>query len=124
MTSTTNDRASIIRTERGLTIAGTRLTLYDVMDRLKAGYPHKFIRDEFDLSDDRLQAALAYIEAHRDEVELEYEEILRMAAETRQYWEERNRDRLARIAATPRSGYEAARIKLMQRRMKRDANQK
>ena len=32
MTLASNEQASIIRTERGLTIAGTRITLYDVMD--------------------------------------------------------------------------------------------
>ena len=32
MTSEANGQAGIIRTERWLTIAGTRITLYDVMD--------------------------------------------------------------------------------------------
>ena len=32
MTSNATSKANIIRTERGLTIAGTRITLYDVMD--------------------------------------------------------------------------------------------
>lgn len=36
MTPASNRQTAIIRTERGLTIAGTRLTLYDVMDFLKA----------------------------------------------------------------------------------------
>ena len=35
MTSVSNGQPSIIRTERGLIIAGTRITLYDVMDYLK-----------------------------------------------------------------------------------------
>jgi hypothetical protein len=39
MTTTVNRRLAIIRTERGLTIAGTRITLYDVMDYLTAQYP-------------------------------------------------------------------------------------
>lgn len=36
MTLASNEQATIIRTERGLTISGTRITLYDVMDFLKA----------------------------------------------------------------------------------------
>ncbi len=32
MTPTLNGQTAIIRTERGLVIAGTRITLYDVMD--------------------------------------------------------------------------------------------
>lgn len=37
--STLDNRPAITRTERGLTIAGTRISLYDVMDFLKAQYP-------------------------------------------------------------------------------------
>jgi|GEM_PF-1588097 len=36
MTSEANGQAGIIRTERGLTIAGIRITLYDVMDLNRA----------------------------------------------------------------------------------------
>jgi hypothetical protein len=43
MTSAPNSQAAIIRTERGLTIAGTRITLYDLMDYVTAQYPPKFI---------------------------------------------------------------------------------
>ena len=45
MNSVPNEQPAIIRTERGLSIAGTRITLYDVMDYLKAQYPRKFIHD-------------------------------------------------------------------------------
>ncbi len=37
MTTALNQQAIIIRTDRGLTISGTRLTLYDVMDYLASG---------------------------------------------------------------------------------------
>lgn len=122
MTPTSNGQVSIIRTERGLTIAGTRITLYDVMDHLKAQYPPKFIRDALNLTDSQIHAALTYIEAHRTEVEAEYQEILKGAAETQQYWEERNRERFAQIAAAhPRPGYEAVRAKLQKRRELREA---
>ncbi|GAA6615296.1 hypothetical protein NUACC26_010870 [Scytonema sp. NUACC26] len=49
MTLASNEKAAIIRTERGLTIAGTRITLYDVMDYVTAQYPPKFIRGLFEL---------------------------------------------------------------------------
>ena len=39
MTPGSNRQSAIIRTERGLTIAGTRITLYDVMDYLTAYFP-------------------------------------------------------------------------------------
>ncbi|EDX77873.1 hypothetical protein MC7420_3197 [Coleofasciculus chthonoplastes PCC 7420] len=123
MTNAGNEH--IIRTERGLTIAGTRITLYDVIDYLKADYPHKYIRDVFNLTDEQMNGVLAYIEAHQVEVEAEYQDVLQMAQEIRQYWQERNRDRLARIAADPpRAGYEAVRVKLIERRRQREANKK
>lgn len=122
MALASNGQSGIIRTERGLTIAGTRITLYDVMDHLKAQYPPKFIRDAFNLTDEQIRTALSYIETHHAEVEAEYQEILKAAAETQQYWEERNRERFARIAATPpRPGYEALRAKLRERREQREA---
>lgn len=41
MTLASNDQQAIIRTERGLTIAGTRITLYDVMDYVTEHYPDR-----------------------------------------------------------------------------------
>lgn len=102
MVSASNSRSAIIRTERGLTITGTRITLYDLMDFLKADYPAKLIRDKFNLTDEQINAALSYLEANHAEVEAEYREVLRTREEIRQYWEERNREHLARIAALPR----------------------
>ena len=122
MVPASSGQSTIIRTERGLTIAGTRITLYDVMDYLKAQYPPKLIRDVFNLTDNQISVVLSYIEAHRTEVEAEYQEILRIAEENRQYWEEYNRDRFAQIStAPPRSGYEAVRTKLQERRAQREA---
>ena len=91
MTLASGGQATIIRTERGLTISGTRITLYDVMDYLKAQYPSKLIREKLGLNDEQIRLALEYIDTHRAEVEAEYQECLQTAAEIRQYWEERNR---------------------------------
>ncbi|MBW4524336.1 MAG: DUF433 domain-containing protein [Phormidium tanganyikae FI6-MK23] len=122
MMTVSNQKAMIIRTERGLSIAGTRITLYDVMDYLKAQYPSKFIRDSFNLTNEQILAALSYIEAHQAEVEAEYQEILKGAAATRQYWEEQNCERFARIAAAPsRPEYAAIRAKLQEQRAQRAA---
>lgn len=124
MTWTANRQAEIIRTERGLTIAGTRASLYDVMDLLKADYPPKLIRDTFNLTDAQIDAALSYIEANQVQVEAEYQEVLQTREEIRQYWEDRNRDRLAQIAAAPhKPGQEAFWAKLEEQRAKRAAQQ-
>src|SRR5690349_5005581 len=99
--ATTNQ--TVVRTERGLTVAGTRITLYDVMDYLTAGWPPTLIRDRLNLSADQIADVMAYIESNRSDVETEYERVLALAAENRQYWEERNRERFARIGAPPPS---------------------
>jgi uncharacterized protein (DUF433 family) len=113
MTTTLNEPVRIVRTERGLTIAGTRITLYDVMDYVTEQYPPKFIRGLFDLTEEQINAALDYIEANRAEVEAEYQQVLQEAEELRLYYEEQNRERVARIATLPPPpGLEAAWEKL------------
>jgi uncharacterized protein (DUF433 family) len=104
---------AIIRTERGLTIAGTRITLYDIMDYVTEQYPPKFIKGLFDLTEEQINAALAYIKANRPTVEAEYHQVLKEAEELRLYYEEKNRDLIARIAAMPpKPGQEEIRAKL------------
>jgi hypothetical protein len=38
---------TVVRTSRGLSVAGTRITLYSIMDCVVAGWPPKLIRDRF-----------------------------------------------------------------------------
>jgi len=92
---------AVIRTERGLTVAGTRITLYQIMDFLKAGYPPEEIRDDFRLTIRQMREITEYINSHQDEVENEYREVLALAEKNHQYWENRNRDRLAQIGKMP-----------------------
>jgi uncharacterized protein (DUF433 family) len=113
MTESTNAQATIVRTSRGLSIAGTRITLYQVMDYVKAGWPPELIQHWLNLSEKQITDAMDYIAAHRSEVEAEYEMVLQQAEESRQYWEARNRERFAALAtATPQPGQEAIRAKL------------
>ena len=120
MTALTNTEATVVRTERGLTIAGTRITLYNIMDYVTAGYPAEYIQHLYNLTDAQIADVLAYIADHRTEVEAEYQQVLREAEETRHYWEERNRDRLAAIASRPpRSEIAANRARLEARRARR-----
>ncbi|MEG5140469.1 MULTISPECIES: DUF433 domain-containing protein [unclassified Microcoleus] len=124
MTTLSNEQTAIIRTERGLSIAGTRITIYDIMDYVTAQYPPKFIRGLFDLTEGQINAALAYIEANRDTVEAEYQLVLKEAEELRLYYEEKNRDLIARIAALPpRPGTEAVWEKLRAAKAKREAKE-
>jgi uncharacterized protein (DUF433 family) len=96
-----DDEPTVIRTSRGLTINGTRITLYDVMDYVCAEQSREYVQEILRLTDRQITDALAYIEEHRPEVEAEYQQVLQEAEENRRYWEERNRERFAEIAARP-----------------------
>ncbi len=125
MTLASNGQAAIIRTERGLTLPGARITLYEVMDLLKAQYPPKLIRDKFNLTDEQVNCALSYLEVNRTQVEAEYQEVLHTREEIRQYWSERNHERLAQIAQMPRQQEkEALWAKLEAQKAKRAAQNK
>ena len=91
-----------MRTERGLSIKGTRITLYDVMDYVTAGWSRDQIADMLiGASGEEIDAALAFIGAHRELVETEYQEVLQTAREERAYWENRNREQFERARLTP-----------------------
>jgi len=118
--STSNNH--IVQTSRGLSVAGTRITLYDILDYVHDGWPPHLIAAWLNLSSDQIQAALAYIEAHRAEVEAQYQQVLRQAEENRAYWEARNRERLEQIDKLPSSSEKAsieARIRLRQEQLGR-----
>jgi uncharacterized protein (DUF433 family) len=91
----------IMRTDRGLTIAGTRITLYDVMDCLLAGWSSRLIQERLNLTEAQSDAAIDYIAAHHAEVETEYQQILQTAEENRRYWDAYNQERFTRIASLP-----------------------
>ena len=110
---TTIPQNTVVRTSRGLSIAGTRITLYNIMDYLKADWPPKLIQDRLNLTDKQMADVMEYIETHRAEVEAEYQLVLQQAEEIRQYWENRNRERFAEIAAMPpKPGREEIQAKL------------
>jgi uncharacterized protein (DUF433 family) len=120
MIEVSSEQPAIVRTERGLTIAGSRVTLYDVIDFLKAQYPPKLIRHKFNLTDEQISSALSYIEINRTQVEAEYQQVLQTREEIRQYWEDRNREHFARLATMPRKpGQENLWAKLEQQKTER-----
>jgi uncharacterized protein (DUF433 family) len=107
------ENSTIVKTSRGLSIGGTRLTLYTIMDHLQAGWPPQLIGDWFNLTAQQVADILEYIETHRAEVEAEYRQVLQDAAETERYWRERNREHFERLATRPpQPGQEAVRAKL------------
>ena len=68
--------AKIIDRGRGPEIAGTRITVYDVLDYYKTGWHRDMIADTLELSSEQVEVAVRYIEEHRDEVMADYAEML------------------------------------------------
>jgi hypothetical protein len=94
---------AVIRTSRGLTVGGRRLTLYLIEDHLRSGIPSDQVREVFGLSEHEMADVMGYIAAHSDEFEREYQHVLRVAGENRRYWDERNRRRFEEIKQAPKS---------------------
>jgi hypothetical protein len=110
-------QTTVVRTSRGLSIAGTRLTRSDIRDYVKADWPPTLIRQWFDVSDQQIAEGMACIAAHRDEVAAAYPFVLDQAEVTCADWEERNRERLAAVGQLPpEPGQEAAVAKLRARK--------
>jgi len=76
----------IIDRGRGPELEGTRVTIYCVMDYVRAGDPASCIAEELELTEDQVQLALGYIETHRSEVESAYDAILKRVNEPNPDW--------------------------------------
>ncbi len=100
MTLVGNHQTTVVRTERGLSVFGTRITLYQIMDYLKAEWHPKLIRQWLELTEQQITDVIKYINIHKDEVESEYQSVLQQAEEIRKYWEEYNRERFEIIASS------------------------
>jgi uncharacterized protein (DUF433 family) len=69
-------QARIIDRGRGPEIEGTRLTVYDVFEYLRADWHPTAIAGLFRLSSHQVQAAVHYIASHKVAVEAEYQQIM------------------------------------------------
>jgi len=85
MQPTENQQPTVVRTSRGLSIAGTRITLYIILDYLHASWPRQLIQDWLNLTASQMADALAYLASHREEVEQEYQQVVQHAEELRRY---------------------------------------
>lgn len=84
------ENRTVIRTGKGLTVNGTRLTLYLIRDSLIGDTSLKNVRDTYQLTDEEMLDVLDYIQLNKEEFEKEYEEIVKADEENRRYWEEKN----------------------------------
>jgi len=67
--------AVIIDRGRGPEIAGTRITVFDVLDYLQAGWDDKGTAAVLSLGTDQVRAAREYIENHPVEIQAEFQRI-------------------------------------------------
>ena len=89
------------------------------MDYVTTQYPPQFIQGLFNLTPEQINVALTYIEENHSEVEAEYQIVLKQAEELQQYYEEKNRDLISRLAAQPiQPGQEVIRAKLQAEKAK------
>ena len=86
------ENRTVIRTEAGLTLNGSRLTLYYMMDSMRGNNSLKNVRDIYELTDEEMLDVLDYIHLHKEEVEKEYQQVVKLSKENRKYWEEKNRE--------------------------------
>ncbi len=89
------ENQTVIRTDGGLTIKGSRLTLFAVMDEIREGNSLKNVRDLYELTDEEMLDILDYIHLHKSDVEEAYQAILKSAEENKKYWDEKNREQLS-----------------------------
>ncbi|MGH9841536.1 MAG: DUF433 domain-containing protein [Blastocatellia bacterium] len=80
-------------TPRGPYVAGTRITIYQLMEHLKDGWIPRHVANWFRLTPEQMDGVMAFINANEAVLEEKYAEVLRRAEEERIYWTERNKDR-------------------------------
>ena len=110
--NTTTTEALIVETPRGPSLAGTRITVYSVMDLIKTNRSKRYIEQMMLLTPEQVEAVLAYVEQHQAEVERDYAEILRRSEELRLRYEEQNR---ARSRFPPEMTWEERRPLMLER---------
>ncbi len=93
MSTLSTPTPSIVETSRGPSVAGTRITIYAIMDYLKGGLSRELIKQDLLLSDEQLNEALQYLAADQQELEHDYTEVVRRSLERRNVYEQVYRSR-------------------------------
>lgn len=93
MNTPTRQTPLIVETKRGPCIAGTRITVFSVMDYLKGEWSRDSVKQAMGISDEQLDAVLAYITRHKEVVENEYAAIVRRSDARRAAYEKLFHDR-------------------------------
>jgi hypothetical protein len=111
------------RSDRGLCVAGRRITLYLIEDHLRVGWPPHILRHWLQLSEQEMAQVLDYLDANRSDFDREYEGVVSQAAEREKYWREREERRRKDIKTirrnlTPEQAAAWARLEALRRQGK------
>ncbi len=104
-------KPAVTRTERGLVVTGTRITLYQLVDYREAGWTPKLIAVRLGLDEDRVAGVMAWMADNQVLVAREHAEIVARDEAIRTHWDETNASKLAQLGTSP----DALRAKLKQR---------
>jgi uncharacterized protein (DUF433 family) len=88
-------KPSIIDRGRGPEIAGSRITVYDVLAETRAGVPVEQLAREWQLTVEQIEFALRYIDDRREEVEREWAAIQLRRERGRREFEAKYADQIA-----------------------------
>jgi uncharacterized protein (DUF433 family) len=113
MIRSADDNPTVVRTSRGLSIAGTRITLYALMDYFRAGWSPKLVQQWFGLTETQMEDVVRYLDAHCEQVDEEYQKVLKRSEENRRYWEERQQQSQLRKTTEGAANGDSLRDKLM-----------
>ena len=103
------DRYQIIESDLGPLISESRSTVYDVLEMQNRGCDLYQISEIFNLTPLQVQTAFDYIEVHRERLQPELDEIIRIAEERKRYYYEVTLPKIQEeIAARPMTPQRAA----------------
>jgi hypothetical protein len=86
------------RSDRGLCVAGTKVSLFSIMDSLKSGSTEALFVGA-GLTEEQLRLAQDYIDANREQFETAYEKYVRDGEEMERYYREREQQRREELKA-------------------------
>ncbi len=97
------------RSDRGLCVAGKRITLYLIMDYLKAGWPPRLLRHQLLLSEEEMNQVMNYLDSHRAEFESEYQQVVEYNDELERHYREQERELRKKVTSSrqPKDAREA-----------------
>lgn len=96
-----NNRYQIIESPLGPLISESRSTVFDVLEMQNKGRDLYEISMILNLTPLQVETAFRYIDQHREQLQPQLDEILRIAAERRQYYEAIYAERQKIIDAQP-----------------------